>query len=118
MTDIGKHSQFKNTNNINKKELDARNPNTNEIYEIIENHTNKKPEIMDEDTHSIQKLINQLINNTGIIESVNLKFKKTLSPKILLILSTQETLLTKSNIRWEINFYEKYIELKIEQKKI
>ena len=91
------------------KIIDVRNPN----YEEKE-----KLEIIDSNTADIKYLFNDLIDNTGIIEYIRLRFKIGLTPTILETLSKNKTLLTENNIYWEINNPCKdYIELTLEQDK-
>lgn len=91
------------------KILDARNPDFEEKTKL---------EIIDGNTSDIKYLINNLIDNTGIIEYVRLRFKIGLTPVILETLSKNKTLLTENNIYWEINNPCKdYVELTIEQDK-
>lgn len=89
-------------------EIEARNHNPEE--------TTDKLEIIDSNTADIKYLFNDLIDNTGIIEYVRLRFKIGLTPTILETLSKNKTLLTENNIYWEINNPCKdYVELTIEQ---
>lgn len=91
------------------KIIDARNL----TYEEKE-----KLEIIDSNTADIKYLFNDLIDNTGIIEYIRLRFKIGLTPTILETLSKNKTLLTENNIYWEINNPCKdYIELTLEQDK-
>lgn len=78
----------------------------------------EKLEIIDSNTADIKYLFNDLIDNTGIIEYIRLRFKIGLTPTILETLSKNKTLLTENNIYWEINNPCKdYIELTLEQDK-
>ena len=91
-------------------EIEARNHNSEE--------TTDKLEIIDSNTADIKYLFNDLIDNTGIIEYIRLRFKIGLTPTILETLSKNKTLLTENNIYWEINNPCKdYIELTLEQDK-
>ena len=100
---------LKGLNEINN-ETNVTNPTPEEII------TNKL-EIMDHATADIQHLFNQLINNTGIIEFIALRFKIGLTPTVLQVLSTHKELLSNNWIQWDINKYEDEIELILEKDK-
>lgn len=108
-----------------EKEKIVRNPSTGELHEILtannktdeETEEPKDQEIIDSNTAEIRYLLNDLINKTGIISSINLQFKKELTPIILQVLSKHKTILTETGLQWKINNYETNVEITIEQYK-
>lgn len=68
--------------------------------------------IGDDTTFRMKHLIQDLIDNTGILEEATLIFKKTLTPTILLTLSLYKETLTKTRLTWNIEDYDtEYIKL-------
>jgi len=65
----------------------------------------KPVEIGDSTSFTMKYIIDNLIDNTGIIEGCTLTFKKTLTPVILATLSEYKHALTEEKIDWKIESY-------------
>ena len=62
-------------------------------------------EIADATTMDLKYIINNLIENTGIINSVRLRFKKSQTATILKTLAQYETMLDNHFLTWSIKSY-------------
>ena len=62
-------------------------------------------EIADATTMDLKYIINSLIENTGIINSVRLRFKKSQTATILKTLAQYETMLNNHFLTWSIKSY-------------
>lgn len=94
-------------NRRNNKEL---------LKNAIEEVSKPEPvEIGDKTSFSIKYVIDDLIDNTGILESCTLTFKKTLTPTLLQTLSQYRTLLTEENLKWRIEDHDmEYVRIILE----
>lgn len=61
-------------------------------------------EVVDSPTMDLKYLINNLIENTGIINRVELDFKAGHARTVLKTLSQQEQMLTDKGLKWQIQF--------------
>ena len=93
-----------------------------ELQKIIQENRNKylkKPEpteIIDSNTADIQHIINQIINNTGIINYLKIRLPQTLLQTLLLTLSQHTQELNENHLNWHIQEYcEDEIELTLER---
>jgi len=71
----------------------------------IDDDAPKPMEIADATTMDLKYIINNLIENTGIINSVRLRFKKSQTATILKTLAQYETMLDNHFLTWSIKSY-------------
>ncbi|WP_406533653.1 hypothetical protein [Methanobrevibacter sp.] len=71
----------------------------------IDDDAPKPMEIADATTMDLKYIINNLIENTGIINSVRLRFKKSQTATILKTLAQYETMLDNHFLTWSIRSY-------------
>ncbi len=71
----------------------------------IDDDAPKPMEIADATTMDLKYIINNLIENTGIINSVRLRFKKSQTATILKTLAQYETMLDNRFLTWSIKSY-------------
>lgn len=71
----------------------------------IDDDAPKPMEIADATTMDLKYIINNLLENTGIINSVRLRFKKSQTAIILKTLAQYETMLDNHFLTWSIKSY-------------